>query len=121
VRGPASLLYGNNALGGVVNVISNDLPTSIPEHVDGYLNASSESATPGGATAIGVTIPLTSTLAFVGRGEGRRGGDLKMGEGVTLPTPTSTTTLAPAATRSCSAIPPASIAAATPSGQSCCP
>ncbi len=84
VRGPASLLYGNNALGGVVNVISNDLPTSIPQHLDGYLNASSESATPGAATALGVTIPLSSTLALVGRGEVRRGGDLRMGQGVTL-------------------------------------
>jgi iron complex outermembrane receptor protein len=85
VRGPASLLYGNNALGGVVNVISNDLPTSIPEHVDGYANASSESATPGAATAIGMTVPLTSTLALVARGEARRGGDLRMGKGVMLP------------------------------------
>lgn len=85
VRGPASLLYGNNALGGVVNVISNDLPTSIPEHVDGYVNASAESATPGAATAMGVTIPLTPSLALVGRGEGRRGGDLRMGKGVVLP------------------------------------
>lgn len=84
VRGPASLLYGNNALGGVVNVISNDLPTSIPEHVDGYVNASAESATPGAATAIGVTIPVGSTLALVGRGQVRRGGDLRMGRGLTL-------------------------------------
>jgi iron complex outermembrane receptor protein len=84
VRGPASLLYGNNALGGVVNVISNDLPTSIPQHVDGYVNASSESATPGAATALGVTVPLSSTLAIVGRGEARRGGDLRMGKGVAL-------------------------------------
>ena len=85
VRGPASLLYGNNALGGVVNVISNDLPTSIPEHVDGYVNASTESATPGAATAIGVTVPLTSSLALVGRGQARHGGDLRMGAGRTLP------------------------------------
>ena len=85
VRGPASLLYGNNALGGVVNVISNDLPTSIPEHVDGYVNASAESATPGAATAVGVTVPVGSSLALVGRAEARRGGDLRMGGGTTLP------------------------------------
>lgn len=29
VRGPAALLYGNNALGGVVNVIAGDLPTTL--------------------------------------------------------------------------------------------
>jgi iron complex outermembrane receptor protein len=84
VRGPASLLYGNNALGGVVNVISNDLPSSIPEHVDGYVNVSTESATPGAATAIGVTIPVASTLALVARGEARRGDDLRMGRGARL-------------------------------------
>ena len=85
VRGPASLLYGNNALGGVVNVISNDLPTSIPEHVDGYVNASAESATPGAATAIGVTVPVIPSLAIVGRAGVRRGGDLRMGGGSKLP------------------------------------
>ena len=85
VRGPASLLYGNNALGGVVNVISNDLPTSIPQHVDGYLNASTESGTPGGAVAGGITVPVTSALALVARGGARRGNDLRTGEGGTLP------------------------------------
>ncbi|MDB4878717.1 MAG: TonB-dependent receptor plug [Gemmatimonadetes bacterium] len=85
VRGPASLLYGNNALGGVVNVISNDLPSTIPEHVDGYLNSSAESAAPGTAVAGGITFPLRPTLAVVGRGEARRGGDLRMGKGEVLP------------------------------------
>jgi iron complex outermembrane receptor protein len=84
VRGPASLLYGNNALGGVVNVISNDLPTTIPEHVDGYLNLSAESGTSGGAGAAGVTVPVTSSLALVGRGQLRSSGDLRMGKGMKL-------------------------------------
>lgn len=85
VRGPASLLYGNNALGGVVNVISNDLPTSIPEHVDGFVNASTESVTPGAAAAAGVTLPVGASVAVVARGEGRRSADLRMGGGSTLP------------------------------------
>ena len=28
VRGPATVMYGNNAMGGVVNVVSGDIPTS---------------------------------------------------------------------------------------------
>lgn len=84
VRGPASLLYGNNALGGVVNVISNDLPTTIPTHVDGYLSAQSESATPGGGAAFGITVPLSSTLAIVGRAQGRSTDDLEVGGPGTL-------------------------------------
>ena len=62
VRGPASLVYGNQALGGVVNVISNDIPGSIPPHVDGYVATDVESASPGGGVAAGVTVPLTATL-----------------------------------------------------------
>lgn len=84
VRGPASLLYGNNALGGVVNVISNDLPTDLPSHVDGYVNTQGESASPGGAVAAGITVPVTPTLAVVARGAGRYGDDLRMGGSAVL-------------------------------------
>jgi iron complex outermembrane receptor protein len=85
VRGPASLLYGNQALGGVVNVISNDIPTSIPTHVDGYLAGQAESATPGGGVAGGVTIPLGERFALVARGGGRRTDDLRGGGSALLP------------------------------------
>lgn len=84
VRGPASLLYGNSALGGVVNVISNDLPTTIPSHIDGYAAAQLESAAPGAATSAGFTFPLTDHLGLVARGGARRGTDLRQGGGVRL-------------------------------------
>src|SRR5215212_5879098 len=57
VRGPASLLYGNNALGGVVNVISNDIPTEVPGHREGYLATQGESVNPGGGVSAGLTLP----------------------------------------------------------------
>ncbi|HEY0995729.1 MAG TPA: TonB-dependent receptor [Gemmatimonadaceae bacterium] len=84
VRGPASLLYGNNALGGVVNVISNDLPTSIPTHIEGYLAGQAESATPGGGSAVGLTMPLGPSLAAVLKATGRHTEDLRMGGGGSL-------------------------------------
>ena len=84
VRGPASLLYGNQALGGVVNVISNDIPGSVPTHVDGYVATDVQSASPGGGVAAGVTVPLTSALALVARGGARRTGSLREGGGTTL-------------------------------------
>jgi iron complex outermembrane receptor protein len=37
VRGPATLLYGSNALGGVVNVVSDDIPTRPLEGLRGAL------------------------------------------------------------------------------------
>lgn len=84
VRGPASLLYGNQALGGVVNVISNDIPTTIPTHIDGYFAGQTESATPGASVAAGATIPLTDKFALVAKGGVRRTDDLRQGGGVDL-------------------------------------
>jgi iron complex outermembrane recepter protein len=79
VRGPASLLYGNNALGGVVNVISNDIPTAIPSHIEGFLGGQAESASPGGTLAGGLTIPIGTSFALVGRAGGRRVDDFRQG------------------------------------------
>lgn len=84
VRGPASLLYGNQALGGVVNVITNDIPTSIPTHVDGYAATQIESVNPGAAVAAGATIPLSSTIAVVARGGGRHSDAMREGGGTVL-------------------------------------
>jgi iron complex outermembrane recepter protein len=81
VRGPASLLYGNSALGGVVNVISNDIPSVIPSHIEGFFAGQAESATPGGAVAGGVTVPIGSSFAVVARGGGRHSDDLREGGG----------------------------------------
>ena len=36
IRGPASLLYGSNAIGGVVNVITDAIPSTIPQQLNGH-------------------------------------------------------------------------------------
>ncbi len=85
IRGPASLLYGNNALGGVVNVISTDIPTSIPEHTNGYVLGQGESAAAGGVGSVGLTIPLSSPFALTARGGARSFDAMRMGGGDTQP------------------------------------
>ena len=35
VRGPAALLYGSSALGGVINVIRDEIPSALPHHATG--------------------------------------------------------------------------------------
>lgn len=35
IRGPAALLYGNGAIGGVVNVIDGRIPKAVPENIQG--------------------------------------------------------------------------------------
>lgn len=84
VRGPASLLYGNNALGGVVNVISNDIPMSVPSHVEGYLAGQAESVSPGGALSAALTIPAGQSLAITARGGWRDAQDVRQGGGARL-------------------------------------
>ncbi|MDP9348334.1 MAG: TonB-dependent receptor, partial [Gemmatimonadota bacterium] len=82
VRGPASLLYGNNALGGVVNVISGDIPTTVPAEVSGYFAGQAESVNPGGATSGSFTLPLAEHFALSVRGGGRSVGSVRTGNGV---------------------------------------
>lgn len=84
VRGPASLLYGNSALGGVVNVVSNDIPTVVPSHLEGYVASQGESVTPGGAISGSVTSAIGARSALTVRGSLRDLGALRTGDGVTL-------------------------------------
>lgn len=44
LRGPSTLLYGNGAIGGVVNVIDNRIPTSLPPSLTGLLETRHNSA-----------------------------------------------------------------------------
>lgn len=82
IRGPASLLYGNNALGGVVNVISNDIPTSVPARTTGTVLVQGESVNPGGVLNAGATTALGGGLALTARGGVRRMADYRTGGGI---------------------------------------
>ena len=81
IRGPASLLYGNNAIGGVVNVISSDIPTSIPGRATGYVLGQGESVTPGGVASVGLTVPVGRQLAITARGGVRQFENMRVGGG----------------------------------------
>nr|MBA3970061.1 TonB-dependent receptor [Gemmatimonadota bacterium] len=60
VRGPMSLLYGSSALGGVVNVVRDEIPTAVPEHVHGAATVQGTSVNRG-----------TSMGAYASTGVGR--------------------------------------------------
>src|SRR5690606_4953324 len=51
VRGAAGLLYGSNALGGVINVIREDVPRTRPEQLTGSASLQAESVNEGVAAA----------------------------------------------------------------------
>lgn len=81
VRGPASLLYGSSALGGVVNVIETDIPTEVPGRINGFAAAQAESVNPGGAATAQVSLPLGSDFALLVRGGRRDVDDVRIGGG----------------------------------------
>lgn len=79
VRGPATLLYGNNALGGVVHMISGDLPVTRPSRASVTASAQTESAFPGIAGGARAELPLGESWVLTLRGGGRSTGDTRIG------------------------------------------
>ncbi len=57
-RGPAGLLYGSNALGGVVNVVRNEIPTEMPHSARAMGTMQVESVHQTTAGAMEAVIPL---------------------------------------------------------------
>jgi iron complex outermembrane receptor protein len=56
VRGPATLLYGSSALGGVVNLVSDEIPTKPVNEVHGSLTAQGATADENGGIAGDVSL-----------------------------------------------------------------
>ena len=77
VRGPMSLLYGSSALGGVVNVVREEIPLASPEHAHGTISAQAESALRGGVIGGEVRTRLTDHLALRAEGTLRGTGDTR--------------------------------------------
>ncbi len=75
VRGPMSLLYGSSALGGVVNVIRDEIPRSVPEHATGGATFQGSTVDAGLSTSGSV---LTGSDPWALRAElsARRSGDV---------------------------------------------
>ncbi len=59
-RGPTALVYGANAVGGVINVVSNRISTTIPTRITGNATLTGESVNTGGANALSLAIPYQS-------------------------------------------------------------
>jgi iron complex outermembrane receptor protein len=84
VRGPASLMHGNSALGGVVNVISNDIPTDVPSRVTGSVTVQGESVNPGAAFNAGAEHPVSGSTVLNIRMGARRTDPVRIGGGAVL-------------------------------------
>lgn len=57
-RGPAALAYGANAIGGVINVVRNQIPTSVPSSVTGSVSLQGKTVNNGASGALDASVPL---------------------------------------------------------------
>jgi iron complex outermembrane receptor protein len=80
VRGPATLLYGANAIGGLVNVITDEIPTKPMMGASGNFTFDLGTAAKEGAAAGDVHVGNGTVALHVGGG-GRRSGDVATPEG----------------------------------------
>ena len=80
VRGPATLLYGANAIGGLVNVISDTIPTTRVNGVSGGLTADLGTAD-SEVGAAGHVLYGNNQWAVHASGSGQRSGDVDTPEG----------------------------------------
>ena len=76
VRGPMSLLYGASALGGVVNVIREEVPVARPDDVHGTVTTQGASVNRGGAVG-GAVMLGRGALALRLEGSLRGAGDVR--------------------------------------------
>ncbi|MEX2601451.1 MAG: TonB-dependent receptor [Balneolaceae bacterium] len=69
-RGPAAFEYGANALGGVINVVKNRIPNTVPTRTTGVLSAQGVTVNRGltGASSLNIPFdPVVVTLQLNGR------------------------------------------------------
>jgi len=76
VRGPMSLLYGSSALGGVVNVVREEIPGSLPEQAHGTFTLQGTSVNSGLAGG-GQTSFAAGPLGLRLEASGRTSGDVR--------------------------------------------
>lgn len=80
LRGPSALLYGGGAIGGVVNVLDDKIPTGIPENgYSGSVEVLGATAAKERAGAVGLTVG-EGNIAMHVEGARRRAGDYRVGD-----------------------------------------
>lgn len=86
VRGPGALLYGGNALGGVINVIRDEIPSAVPHHVTGSATLQSQTVTGSLAGSAAAVFAVSDNVPLRVEVVRRQGGDLRTPVGTLLNT-----------------------------------
>ena len=86
VRGPGALLYGGNALGGVINVIRDEIPAGVPHHMTGSAMLQGQTATGSLAGSVATVFAAAERVPVRIEAAARRSGDLTTPLGTLLGT-----------------------------------
>ena len=76
VRGPAAVLYGSSALGGVINVIRDEVPSDVPHHFTGAVAVRGRTVDDGWSGSAEARLPVTERIPLRLEVSGRSAGDL---------------------------------------------
>jgi iron complex outermembrane recepter protein len=98
VRGPTALLYGSNAIGGVINLIREEVPATLPDRVTGMASLQAQSVNAGAAFG-GSGQLAAGDVGLRGEVSFRQAGDLRTPPGVLDNTDLRTWSLSAGASR----------------------
>ena len=82
IRGPGAILYGSNALGGIINVVRDDVPSSVPHHLTGAFTLQGQSVSNAAGGSLNATYGLTDHIPVRLELARRTSGDLKTPVGI---------------------------------------
>ena len=88
IRGAGSILYGSNALGGVINVVRDEVPSSIPHHFTGAFTVQGQSVNEAASASLNATYALSEHIPLRMEISRRTSNDLKTPVGTLLNTDT---------------------------------
>ena len=78
-RGPAALVYGANAIGGVINVVKNHIPNTVPNQFTGSASLNGKSVNSEASAAVDMIVPWKNWAATLDL-NGRTGQDFSTPE-----------------------------------------
>ena len=90
IRGPNAILYGSNVLGGVINVVRDEVPRAVPHRPTGFASLQGQTATRALGGSSEMTVGITEHVPLRVEVTKRQGGDLRTPVGRLVGTQTDT-------------------------------
>ena len=94
IRGPSAILYGSNALGGVINVVRDEIPRAVPYRATGFTSLQAQTVTRAAGGSGQLTVGVTDHVPLRVEVSRHQGGDLRTPIGTLAGTQTDTWSVA---------------------------